>query len=301
MFTAENLIILFNLFILESLLSIDNAAVLAVMVKDLPEDKRPKALKYGILGAFVFRALCLFMASWLIKIIWLKIAGGLYLLYLVYGHFRSKKDEESTDGNDEPVANPGYIQKLVGQFWATVIMVEIMDIAFSIDNIFAAVAMTDSLPLIIIGVCIGIISMRFVATWFTKLMSKFPSLERSAFIVILLLGLRLIVSGAVDYIPAAIIVKNILDAHWFDLVFSGIMMLIFFMPIAVNSFKKKSKRMTLIVGDSAHGETRATIPKQRDNTLIIIAGRRGTGKADYTREIIRHRNKNNSDNKKPNK
>jgi predicted tellurium resistance membrane protein TerC len=55
----NSLIIIFNLILIESLLSVDNAAVLATMVLDLPPEKRKMALRYGIFGAYIFRGLCL--------------------------------------------------------------------------------------------------------------------------------------------------------------------------------------------------------------------------------------------------
>jgi YkoY family integral membrane protein len=230
--TTATLLIIFNLFVLESLLSVDNAAVLAIMVKDLPDRQKKKALRYGLLGAYVFRGLCLFAASWLVKILWLKIAGGLYLLYLVYGHFTKKNDsiEEASDVNDSKIYR--FAGRLgLNRLWATVVLVEIMDLAFSIDNVFAAVALSNNFYIIMTGVAIGILAMRFVAGWFVSIIERFPSLEQSAFIVIALLGIKLIFSGTVDYIPSATSVKIILENHWFDLCFSGIMMLIFFLPL----------------------------------------------------------------------
>jgi YkoY family integral membrane protein len=234
---AADLFILLNLVILESLLSIDNAAVLAVMVKDLPRDQQPKALKYGLAGAFFFRGLALVLAAWLVEIVWLKIAGGAYLLYLGYAHFTPKRDsiEEGVDKEH----NKFYlrIKNWIGPFWSTVLLVEIMDIAFSIDNVFAAVAMTDKLWLIVTGVCIGILAMRFVATRFATLLHKHPALENSAFVVIILLGLKLVIGGATDYnvLPG---VKAVLESHWFDLAFSAAMVGIFFVPFAIDYFKK---------------------------------------------------------------
>lgn len=233
----DSIILIFSLFILESLLSVDNAAVLAIMVRDLPPSQQPKALKYGIGGAFIFRGLCLLTASILVKILWLKIAGGLYLLRLVYGHFTKQQDiiEEGIDKHRNKWY--GFLVRKIGTFWSTVVLVEFMDIAFSIDNIFAAVAMTNNIYLIMIGVAIGIVSMRFVAQWFTLLMIKFPSLEASAFIVIMLLGIKLIISGIVDYstAPVSDAIKNILTNRYFDLSFSASMMMIFFIPLL---FKK---------------------------------------------------------------
>lgn len=235
--TAATLLIVLNLVVIESLLSVDNAAVLAVMVKDLPDRQKNKALRYGLLGAYIFRGLCLFMAAWLVKILWLKILGGLYLLYLVYGHFSAANDsiEEMSDKKDSAIYKFG-LRIGLNRFWSTVVLVEIMDLAFSIDNVFAAVALSNNFWIIMSGVAIGILAMRFVAGWFVKMIAKYPSLETSAFIVIALLGLKLISTGTVDYIPSLHATRTILESHFFDLFFSLGMMLIFFLPLL---FSKK--------------------------------------------------------------
>jgi YkoY family integral membrane protein len=196
---AASLIIL-NLILIESLLSVDNAAVLATMVMDLPKDKRDKALKYGIIGAYFFRGICLVFASFLIKVIWLKAVGGLYLIYLTFNYFKSKQTESKEDDTLNKQENKIYKMTLgaLGPFWSTVALVEVMDLAFSIDNVFAAVAFTDNLWLIMIGVFIGILAMRFVAQSFVKLIEKFPFLEATAFIVIGILGVKLVMSFICD-------------------------------------------------------------------------------------------------------
>lgn len=226
------LLIVFNMIILESLLSVDNAAVLAIMVKDLPGRQKKQALRYGLWGAYLLRGSCLFVAAWLVKIIWLKIAGGGYLLHLVYGHFTKDDNtiEETTDKKESKIFRAA--SKIgLSQFWATVCLVEIMDLAFSIDNIFAAVALSNKIYLIMIGVAIGILAMRIVAGWFVSLINQYPSLENSAFIVIGLLGLKLIISGIADYSVPFAALKVILSSHVFDLCFSAVMMLIFFLPL----------------------------------------------------------------------
>src|SRR6266436_6450003 len=72
---------------LEGLLSADNAMVLAVLVLGLPKAQQRKALRYGIVGAFGFRAIATLLAVYLIKLGWVKLVGAVYLLYLVYHHF----------------------------------------------------------------------------------------------------------------------------------------------------------------------------------------------------------------------
>ena len=191
-----------NLVIIESLLSVDNAAVLATMVGDLPKDQRKKALRYGIFGAYIFRGLCLLFASYLIQFWYLKPLGGLYLLYLVYDHFKARPAHDDDDAVDKQKSwFYRHTLGLFGKFWATVALIELMDLAFSIDNVFAVVAFTDNLLLICVGVFIGILAMRLVAQAFVLLMGKYPFLETAAFVVIALLGLKLLLSLVSHFLP----------------------------------------------------------------------------------------------------
>lgn len=245
--TLTIVLIIINLIIIESLLSIDNAAVLAVMVKDLPEEQRTKALKYGLLGAYFFRGLCLLLASYLVQILWLKIIGGLYLCYLSYSFFFSSSLEEENLKDKKESKIFKYASKIgLSTFWATVVLVECMDLIFSIDNVFAAVALSKSFWVVMVGVGVGILAMRFVAGYFVKLLEKYPSLETSAFIVIALLGLKLVVSGIVDYCPYMENFKTIIEHHMFDMFFSLGMMLIFFVPLVFKKKKKENERITTV-------------------------------------------------------
>lgn len=241
---AKSALIVLNLVVIESLLSVDNAAVLATMVMDLPKEQRPKALKYGIFGAYIFRGLSLILASWLTKIWWLKAAGGFYLMYLAVNYFRTKFSPKS-DEEDVLDKKSNWFYKntfgLLGPFWATVVLVEIMDMAFSIDNVFAAVAFTDNIWLICTGVFIGILAMRFVAQGFVKLMEKFPFLETAAFIVILILGIKLSVSLWTRFNPQSP-VSAFLDSHEADLYVSIGTVGVFLVPVLTSWLFKWPKR-----------------------------------------------------------
>ena len=241
---VPSLIIVGNLIIIESLLSVDNAAVLATMVMDLPTEQRNKALKYGIFGAFFFRGLAMIFAAFLIKIWWLKPIGGLYLLYLVYDWWKGKQTETEEDDFIDKKGN--WLYKLtiggLGNFWATVCLVELMDMAFSIDNVFAAVAFTPNIILICFGVFIGIIAMRFIAQWFVKLMETYTFLETSAFVVIGILGVKLLLS-ILEHFQPDLMVSKFLGSHSADITISILTVAIFFVPIltslAFNFPKKK--------------------------------------------------------------
>ena len=207
------LLIILNIVLLEIILSIDNAAVLATMVKTLPENQQKKALTWGIIGAYLFRGLALLFASLLISITWLKLVGGLYLIFISIKSLL-KKSEES-DLKVTPVG-----------FWRTVISIEIMDLVFSIDNVLAAVSFTDSLSIIMLGVGIGILAIRFATTRFISIINKNPIVEKIAYYVIAGLGLKLALSY---FLP-------VLNLESIDLVFSLLTLIAFIAPII---FKRK--------------------------------------------------------------
>ncbi len=229
------LLVVLNLVLIESLLSVDNAAVLATMVMDLPKEQRGRALKYGIIGAYVFRGIALISASVLIKVIWLKLAGGLYLIYLTVHFFYKRifKHEHILDIEQEELSSEvKHPHKIPGMsaFWSTVVMVEIMDLTFSIDNVFAAVAFTDNIYLICLGVFIGILSMRIVAGYFVKLMERFPFLDSVAFFIIGILGLRLCLDFGCIYMPDNLFCQ-FMKTEESDFYFSASTIIVFVLPI----------------------------------------------------------------------
>jgi YkoY family integral membrane protein len=240
---GTSLAIVGNLVIIESLLSVDNAAVLATMVMDLPEHQRSKALKYGIWGAYIFRGIAMIFASFLIKFWFLKPLGGLYLLYLVYGYWKGKQTASEEDDIVDKKENWLYKATVgsLGTLWATVCLVELMDMAFSIDNVFAAVAFSPNIILVCTGVFIGILAMRFIAQWFVKLMERYNFLETAAFIVIGILGIKLTLSLYQHFYPESGVAR-FLGSHTADIIMSILTVAIFFVPILTSmlfNFPKK--------------------------------------------------------------
>ncbi len=230
------LLVILNLILIESLLSIDNAAVLATMVMDLPEKDRRRALRIGLFLAYIFRGTALIFASVLIKINWLKLVGGGYLIYLCLHFFYKEifKHEHILDIEKEELSEEiKHPRRIFGlsQFWSTVVMVEVMDLTFSLDNVFAAVAFTDNIYLVCLGVFIGIITMRIVAGYFVRLMERFPFLDTVAFLVIGILGLKLCLSFYCAQYGMGTHLCELMESEHADLVFSISTVAIFFLPI----------------------------------------------------------------------
>ncbi|ABO48887.1 Integral membrane protein TerC [Desulforamulus reducens MI-1] len=194
--------IVFWLVILEGLLSCDNALVLAVVVNKLPKHQQKKALLYGIWGAYFFRFIAIGLGTYLVKIKWVQILGAGYLLWMA-GKFFLSKGEEADEGDGEAKVS-GFWLKMVGPFWATVITVELMDITFSVDSILAAFAMSNEVWVLFMGGILGILMMRGVATIFIKLLEKYPELEASAYVLIALIGGKLMGQAFGYHIPHGI-------------------------------------------------------------------------------------------------
>ncbi|HJV31414.1 MAG TPA: hypothetical protein VJ558_04410, partial [Bacillales bacterium] len=151
-----------TLIILEGLLSADNALVLAVMVKHLPSEKRKKALFYGLLGAYAFRFVAIGLGVFLIKLWWIKVLGAGYLAWLSVKYFIDKRKENDEDGEAEGINQTGLFIRLFGTFWGTVVSVELMDIAFSVDSVLAAFGVSNKVWILFVGGILGVLMMRGV-------------------------------------------------------------------------------------------------------------------------------------------
>ncbi len=214
------------LVLLEGLLSADNALVLAVMVRHLPKPQQRRALRYGMLGAFLFRLIAVIFASTLLQYWIIKALGGAYLLYMAVSHL-------AFGGGDEGQGPAARRSRFGEGFWATVVGVEATDIVFSIDSILAAVVTATALPdhlggialftiprvgvvvdikltVIYVGGILGIVAMRFVAGYFLILLERFHGLASGAYYLVGWIGVKLVGAGLHDavhpdpriYVPA---------------------------------------------------------------------------------------------------
>ncbi|MHC1784886.1 MAG: tellurium resistance protein TerC [Anaerolineaceae bacterium] len=199
------IVIVIQLIFLEGILSIDNAAVLGAMVTPLSDkepipwpnrlanigklvnrflgNQRGAALKVGLFGAYLGRAVMLMAASLIISNPWLKLVGAAYLIRLALDDLSA----HGYSGNDEQMK-----PLKTRTFWMTVLSVELMDLAFSLDNVVAAVSLSDKLWVVMLGVAVGILVMRFAAGVFSYVIEKEPILKTAAYILVLNIGIELL-------------------------------------------------------------------------------------------------------------
>jgi YkoY family integral membrane protein len=191
MFVPSDFITIGLLIALEGLLSADNAMVLAILVLGLPKQQQKKALQYGMVGAFAFRAIATLLAAYMIQLGWVKLVGAGYLLYLVYRHFGGNENSESR--RSAPQAQPWLG---LSPFWATVVKVELTDIVFAVDSILVAVAMSPKRWVILTGGILGIVMMRLVIGKLLALVERYPVLVDGAFVIIGWVGAKLLLEYA---------------------------------------------------------------------------------------------------------
>lgn len=185
--SGEDWLIILSLVLIECILSVDNAIVLAAQTQKLPTKKeQEKSLFYGLWGAYLFRFLLIGVGSYLIHFWKIKVIGALYLVYLSVNHFWKMAHPERVKRKKGKKRKP-----ILPLFWSVVLSIELMDIVFSVDSILASLAISPNPVIVLIGGLIGIICMRGIAEVIMRLMDIVPELEITAYFLVGLIGIKL--------------------------------------------------------------------------------------------------------------
>jgi YkoY family integral membrane protein len=181
-FSIEASIVLLILVFLEAVLSADNAIALAAIAQGL-EDKKleGQALNIGLVFAYVLRITLLLTATWVQKFWQFELLGAGYLLWLVFQHFSSQEDE----GNHHH--GPRF-----KSLWQAIPVIAFTDLAFSLDSVTTAIAVSQETWLVITGTTIGIVTLRFMAGLFIRWLDEYENLEDAGYITVAFVGLRLL-------------------------------------------------------------------------------------------------------------
>lgn len=226
--SGQDWLIIFSLVMIECLLSVDNAVVLAAQTRVLPTLKeQEESLFYGIWGSYLFRFLIIGVGTYLINFWEIKVIGAAYLMYLVYRFFHNKFFGKRSRHKVRSRA-----ASLTGRkrFWAVVAQIEFMDIIFSVDSVLASLAISPNPVIVLIGGLIGIACMRGIAEIIMRLMRKIPELEPMAYVLIFIIAIKLFLTiPAIDIeIPADI--------------FGMFMLAVFVLTIIIHFIRRKNKQ-----------------------------------------------------------
>ena len=187
---SEILTLLPILIILEILLSADNAIALASLTKSLKNSEdRTRALNIGITISLILRIFLILLSAFLLKFLIIRIFAGFYLIYLFFSNVILKGKNYS---NEEIKKDNSNFNKI--NFIKVVALLSVTDLAFSIDSITTAVAISDQYILVVTGAVIGVIALRFTSEIFLRLIEYFTRLEMAGYIAILIIGSKLILN-----------------------------------------------------------------------------------------------------------
>ncbi|MCU0547760.1 MAG: DUF475 domain-containing protein [Leptolyngbya sp. Prado105] len=181
-FSPQTFLLLLVLVALECVLSADNAIALAALTQGLQNPKLERqALNIGLVFAYVLRMSLILAASWVIGYWQFELAGALYLLWLVFQYFTSQEDEENAHHGPR-----------FASLWQAIPLIALTDLAFSLDSVTTAIAVSQETWLILLGGTIGIVALRFMAGLFIGWLEEFTHLEDAGYITVSFVGMRLL-------------------------------------------------------------------------------------------------------------
>ena len=173
---------------LELVLSADNAVALASITKNLNNiNLQKQALNIGIFIALLLRIIVILTAQFFLNFWPVKLIGGIYLISLSISKLISINSNVLVVNEDSDNTNENL------SLLKVILLLAVTDLAFSIDSITAAVAISDQFLLVITGAIIGVIALRFTSGLFIKWLEIYSNLEKAGYIAVGIIGLKLII------------------------------------------------------------------------------------------------------------
>ncbi|MFE4105720.1 TerC family protein [Almyronema epifaneia] len=180
---VDTLLLLPVLIALEAVLSADNAIALAAIAQGLAsKDMERRALNVGLVVAFLLRVCLILTAGWVLQFWQFEVLGAVYLLWLVYQYFTSDEDDDAHHHGPR-----------FQTVWQAVPLIALTDLAFSLDSVTTAIALSQEIWLVLLGGAIGVITLRFMAELFIGWLEVYVHLEDAGFATVALVGIRLLI------------------------------------------------------------------------------------------------------------
>jgi len=202
---VEETLIFIQIIFIDIVMAADNAIIIGMVAASFAPKHRKQIILWGVLAAFVFRVIFAFSATYLFQFAFIKLIGGVLLLWIVNGLrqdlFDTKKIKSPTKQSKEP------------SFMSGVYKVLIADITISFDNVLGvAGAAKNHYFLLIFGLFLSVILIGVAASYFAKYIKDNQWVGYIGLGVILLIAIQLIISGLMGY---GVITINEPFASWF--------------------------------------------------------------------------------------
>src|SRR2546423_2815089 len=200
-FTAAGLLTLGQVILIDLTMAGDNVVIIGTLTSGLPARDRRKVISLGVGLALVFLIGFALIATQLLKVTGLLLAGGLLLLWVAYNMVRELRpvrdvtaDDPLTPAVEGPPASKTFLQAAV--------QVTVADLSMSLDNVLAVAAAAREHPSVLfVGLVLSVTLMGVAASFVARLIHRFPLLALAGLLMILYVALKMIWEGWHDVAP----------------------------------------------------------------------------------------------------
>ncbi len=192
LFTISWLMALVNIIVIDIVMSWDNAIVIGMATRNLPEKLRKKAITIWIVLATIMRICFAFWTTLLLWIVWIRLAWWILLLYVVWKFY---KELRNWDNNEE--GNWSALKKIT--LSSAIYTIVIADVSMSLDNVLAvAWASKENLVALWIWLVFSILLMAFASNFIAKNLNKYPIIQWWGLLVILFVAIEMLINWTPD-------------------------------------------------------------------------------------------------------
>ena len=189
----EQVIISVQIILIDIVMAADNAIIIGLIAAGFATDNRRKIIAWGVAAAFLFRIVFASGANYLFEFAWIKILGGLLLLWVI------NNLRQDFFGLNK-VRSPQLKSAETKSFSVGVYQVLIADLTLSFDNTIAVVAASKgNFHLMVIGLLLSVFLIATLASYFAEYIKKHMWLGYLGLFVILVISIQLIIGGLVSY------------------------------------------------------------------------------------------------------
>ena len=201
-FTAAGLVTLGQVILIDLTMAGDNVVIMGTLTSGLPAKERRRVIMLGVAMALVFLIGFALVATQLLKLTGLVLAGGLLLLWVAYNMYRELRpghevtaDDPDTEAVEGPPRSKTFLQ--------AALQVTLADLSMSLDNVLAVAATARSHPAVLfLGLALSVTLMGLAANLVAKLVQRFKWIAWIGLLLILYVALSMIWEGAHDVAPA---------------------------------------------------------------------------------------------------
>ena len=188
----EEALILSQIIFIDIILAADNAIIIGLIAANFVPKNRKLIIFWGVVGALIFKVLFAIFATYLFQFYWIKIIGGLLLIWIVNDLRKDLFEIKKIKSPKKASKEPSFIQSIYKVLFA--------DITISFDNVIGVVgASKGNFGFMIFGLVLSVVLVGTIATYFAEYIQKHKWIGYVGLIVILIVAIQLIIGGLVDY------------------------------------------------------------------------------------------------------